>query len=1033
MNFAVANDTDVTKVQQTQQPIGLSGKVADVNGEPLAGVNIVVKGTTVGVITNIDGKFNIQANPGDVLQISFIGYVTRTETVSNAKVLSIVLEEDRKQLDEIVVVGYGTQSQKLVSTSISKLLMNDVDKGNDYNPIKMLQGRVSGVNISSSSGMPGADPNVIVRGVGSITGSSTPLYVVDGIPSETYPRLNPNDIESMEVLKDAFAAVIYGSRGNAGVILISTKSGKSGKTEVVFSGRTGFGSIAKDIPMANTAEYTKVMQAAVDNYNAQMGTSLTLYKPSKIEDTDWVDIISRNVAYSQAGSVSVSGGNDKTAFYASYGYENQEGYLLKSNYNQNTLRAKLGHKINDIFKLNMNLAGAFSKRDILEEESTSLKVLRTVREEAPWYSPYLEDGSYKANGTMLTRHNPIMLINEEDWYLRKTQLSGVFSVDITPFKGFKYTPSVSLYSIYDDEWKKLSDRHDARKNTAGWSALSQQKDQSVRYVIDNIVSYISNWDKLTASAMLGHSFEKYEYERFGARSENYANDAYPSSSFNAIDAGANIYPNTVGFTGYALESYFGRISLNWDNRYIFNTSLRRDGSSRFSKSTRYGNFPSASFAWRISNEDFYKFNKYINDLKLRASWGMTGSMAGVGDFAALSLVKSGGSSYNGVSGFQISQDAQPLTWEKSSQYNIGSDMELFNSRMTFGVDAFYQKTTDLLYNKPVNATTGYSFIQSNIGNLANKGIEFGINGKILTGAFKWDMGLNYSYIKNELLSLIDGVDEYIVPAEGSNLIGGTMHILKKGQPVSSFYMLKMNGIYQYDEDVPAKLYAKGVRAGDVIYDDYNKDGDITDDDRQIVGKSTPDFFGGITSNMSYKGFDLSVFSQYSAGGKIMAAWRGANASEGIEQLGVAYSSVQVPDATGSVDMYFGISKDAANNYWHGPGTSNTMPRAVRRGIHAGYTYDYNVLTSTRFLEDASYFKIKTVTLGYTLPDELIRKARITSLRFYLSADNLFTFTKYSGYEPEASYDGKPGASNYGVDFGMQPTLRTFIAGVSFKF
>ncbi|GAB6013292.1 SusC/RagA family TonB-linked outer membrane protein [Viscerimonas tarda] len=1011
-----------------------AGIVTDATGETIIGANVAVKGTNIGTTTDVDGQFSLNVPVGSSLLVSYLGYVSKVVKVGENSNIQITLQEDTQLLEEVVVVGYGTQSQKMVTTSISKLKMADVDQGNDFNPVKMLQGRVTGVNISSSSGTPGAEPNVIVRGVGSISGSSAPLYVVDGIPSEKYPRLNPNDIESMEVLKDASAAAIYGSRANTGVIIITTKAGKSGKTQIDFSARTGFGVISSDITMANSSEYANAMQVALDNYNVQMKTNLKFYTPSNIENTNWVNLISRDIAHSQAASVSISGGSDKTTFYASYGYDNQQGYLIKSNYTQNTLRAKFGHKINDMFKLNMNISGAISKQDVLEEESTSLKVLRTAREEQPWYSPYLEDGtSYKVNGTMILRHNPLMLINEEDWVQRKNQLSGVFSLDITPFKGFKYTPSVSIYGIFDNESKKLSDRHDARKNNDGWSALSQQKDVSVRYVIDNIFSYTYDWNKLMASAMLGHSFEHYEYEQFGARSENYANGAYPSSSFNVINAGANIYAGSINYTGYALESYFGRLALNWDNRYIFNTTMRRDGSSRFFKKTRYGNFPSASFAWRISNEDFYNLNDYINDWKFRVSWGMTGSMAGVGNFAALSLVGSGGNSYNGAAGFQISQDAQNLKWEKSNQYNIGTDVELLNSRIVLNIDAFYQKTSDLLYNKPVYATTGNTVIQSNIGTIENKGLEFGINGKILTGDFKWDLGGNISYVKNKLLSLIDGVDQYIVPSSGSNLLGGAMHILKNGEPVSSYYMLKMNGIYQYDEDVPAKLYAKGVRAGDVMYDDFNKDGDISDADRQIIGKATPDFVGGITSTMNYKGFDFSIFSQYSIGGKIVSAWKGINGVEGTDHLGLAYASVKVPDKSESVEQFFNVSKEVATHYWQGPGSSNTVPRPVRLGVHTGYSYDYNVLTSTRYLEDASYFKIKTVTLGYTLPDNWLEKAKIASLRVYVSADNLFSFTKYSGYDPESSYTGTPGAANYGVDFGLQPSLRTFVAGVSLKF
>ena len=319
------------------------------------------------------------------------------------------------------------------------------------------------------------------------------------------------------------------------------------------------------------------------------------------------------------------------------------------------------------------------------------------------------------------------------------------------------------------------------------------------------------------------------------------------------------------------------------------------------------------------------------------------------------------------------------------------------------------------------------------GSGVNKGLELALNGKIFTGKFKWDLGGNISFVKNKLLSLIEGNDMYIVPSSGSNLLGGSMHALINGQPISTFYMLKMEGIYQRDDEVPAKLYAKGVRAGDVKYFDYNEDGDISDADRMNVGKAIPDFYGGITSNFSYKGFDLSLFGQFSVGGKVMSAWRGVNGSEGTDHLGLALSNVKVNDRGESVEQYFNVSKEVANGYWRGEGTSNTIPRPVRIGVHTGYDYDYNVQTSTRYLEDASYFKLKTVTLGYTLPESVVKKLRVNSLRVYVSADNLLTLTKYSGYDPETSFSGSPGNSNYGVDFGLQPVLRTFIFGLNLNF
>lgn len=1035
LTYKMESDNVVVLLQKgtDQKTKTITGRIVDETGEAVIGASILIKGTSNGTITDTDGNFSISVPEGGTLSISYIGFKTIDLPASGRDFSRIVLKEDSKVIDEVVVIGYGVQSQKLVTTSISKVKMDDIDRGNDFNPIKMLQGRVSGVNISSASGTPGEAPNVTVRGIGSISGGSSPLYVVDGIPSEKYPNLNPNDIESMEVLKDASAAAIYGSRANAGIIIITTKSGKEGKTKIDVSGHYGFANIANDIKMANSTEYLNTMQAAIDNYNVQMGASNKLYIPSQIQETDWIKEISRGTSLTGTGSISVSGGNEKTTFFTSLGANMQEGYLNKSKYSQYNLRAKFSHKINNIFKLNMNLAGSMSRSDLLEETSTSLKVLRTAREEQPWYSPYKEDGSYKVNGTEILRHNPVMLINEEDWTAKKYQLSGVFGVDVTPFKGFKYTPTISVYGILDNVTKKLTDKHDARKNSNGWGALAEQRDQSIRYVIDNVFSYNNEWNKLIYSVMAGHSFEKYQYEQFGAKSDNYSNGAFPSSSFDLINAGSNIYPGDISFTSYALESYFGRIALNWDNKYILNASLRSDGSSRFAKSKRYGYFPSASFAWRASNEEFFPKNRYVNDLKVRLSWGMTGSMAGVSNYAPLSLISASGGSYNGSAGFQISQDARALTWEKASQVNLGFDLEMLSSRLTLNMDMFYQKTTDLLFKKPVNATTGYTTLQSNIGSLENKGLEIALNGKILTGDFKWDLGGNISFVKNKLLSLIENNDMYIVPSSGSNLLGGSMHALINGEPISTFYMLKMEGIYQRDEDVPQKLYAKGVRAGDVRYQDFNNDGDISDADRQNVGKATPDFYGGITSNFSYKGFDLSLFGQFSVGGKVLSAWRGVNGTEGTDHLGLALSNIKVGDSGEPVEQFFNVTKEVANGYWRGEGTSNTIPRPVRIGVHTGYSYDYNVQTSTRYLENGSYFKLKTVTLGYTFPQSVCSKIKVENLRLFVSADNLLTLTKYSGYDPETSFSGSPGESNYGVDFGLQPVLRTFIFGVNLNF
>ena len=1012
------------------QNIVVKGVVTDESGLPAIGAAVFEKGNdSNGVVTGLDGDYTITVPSNAVLLISSVGYKTEEVPVNGNSVVNARLVLDSELLEDAIVVGYGVASKKLVSSSIASVKMESIDRGAELDPMKSLQGRVTGVSISSASGIPGSTPMVVVRGVSSISGNSAPLYVVDGIPAESYPNINAADIESMEVLKDASATAIYGSRANAGVILITTKSGKSGKTKVNVNGQYGFAQIAKDIPMANTKQFINVMQEAIDNYNIQMNDFKELALPAKLEDFDWLGCISREFAMRGGATASLEGGDEKTNFYISGGAETQEGYIIKTDFTKYTGRAKFSHKIADWIKLNLNLSGSFSKYNKVEEQDGSLKVLRAAREEQPFFGPYNEDGSWRIMTEHgICRHNPLNAILEEDYYVNKTQLQGTVSFEVTPIKGLKWTPSVSGYSIYDKTIKKLTEDNTDRGYKDGWSALTEQKDHSFRYVIDNILSYNNEWDKLMYSAMVGHSFEKYEYETFGARSDNYANEAFPSSSFDLITSGTQIYANSIGYNAYALESYFFRGAANWDNRYILNVSFRADGSSRFPKNNRYGFFPAGSLAWIISNEKFMPQTDVLNELKLRLSAGQTGSMAGISNWAAMSLVGAG-ASYDGASGFAISSSAQDLKWEKSTKYNLGLDFELLSSRLYGNVDVFYSRTDDLLYAKPVHATTGWTSLTSNIGSISNTGVEVTVGGRVIDREFKWDLSGNFSWGKNRLTRLLDGTD--IIILSDSNLYGGSKHALIINEPVSTWYMLKATGIYQRDEDVPEKLFKKGVRAGDVIYEDLNGDGDISyDGDRQICGKATPDFFGGITSTMSWKGLDLNIFCQYSVGGKIFSAWKGAG-QEGTEHLGLSSGSVNIDGA--NVTSYFNVSRHAALNYWRGEGTSNSVPRPILSGAHIGYDVDYNILTSSRFLEDASFFKIKTITLGYNLPQTWMERAKMGGVRVFLSVDNAFTFTKYSGYDPEVSINAGPANKQYGTDFGYQPTLRSFLAGVQFKF
>ena len=1022
-----------TDMQSRDSVITVAGRITDDKNLPVIGAAVMLKGdSSTGSISDLDGNYSINVPSDAVLVFTSLGYITQEIRVDGRKTLDVTMPVDSEKLDEAIVVGYGTASKRLVSSSIASVKMDDINTGAEIDPIKALQGRVTGISISSTSGRPGSTPNVIIRGVSSISGNSSPLYVVDGIPSESYPNINPADIESIEVLKDASATAIYGSRANSGVVIITTKSGYSGKTSVNVEGYYGFSQIAKDIPMANTSEYINVMQTAIDNYNVQMGAAETLYIPENIEEYDWIAGVSRKLALRGGASASIQGGNEKTRFYVSLGTEQQQGYLNKTSYNLYTGRAKFSHSIFKWLDLNLNLAGSYARYNMVEETDGSLKILRAAREEQPWYGPYMDNESgYRVMTTDgLVRHNPVMMINEEDYWNDRYQIQGTLSFDVKILEGLKWTPSVSAYTTYDKTIKKLTENHTDRAYKDGWHALSEQKDNTLRYVIDNILSYEGRSGGFMYSAMVGHSFEKYESEPFGANSDNFANSAFPSSSFGLITSGNSIYPGNIGYDSYALESYFFRGALNYKDRYIVNFSFRSDGSSRFPKSSRYGYFPAGSFAWIITNEEFMPKNDILTELKLRLSAGQTGSMAGISNWAAMTLI-SAGTPYNGESGMRLTQTAQNVKWEKSTKYNVGIDAELFKGRMGINLDAYYSRTDDLLYNKPVVSTTGFTTLASNIGSLYNTGVEFNVSGRVIDTDFKWDLSANISWSRNELTSLLDETDMIIVT--GTNLYGGNKHALIIGQPISTWYMLKMDGIYQTDAEVPRKLYDKGVRAGDVKYHDVNNDGDISDDDRMICGKATPDFFGGLNSTMRWKGLELDIFCQYAIGGKVFAGWKGCG-QEGTEHLGLSSGTVTNDDGSTAL-QFFNVSKDAALNYWKGPGTSDTIPRPLysNNDVHTGWSPDYNIMTSSRYLEDASYFKIKTVTLGYNLPQKWMKKINVDGIKVYFTVDNAFTFTKYSGYDPEVSISGAPASSDYGLDFGYQPTLRSFLFGLEFLF
>ena len=957
----------------------VNGTIVDKDGNPLIGVTIFEKGTDNGCITDFNGQYQLSLSNRDaVIVISYVGYKTQ-ELKGDQLVEKIVLEEDAVALDELVVVGYAVQKKKELTGSTSSLKASDKKLSVTTSLDQMMQGNLSGVNITNASGMPGGAVRVSIRGVGSINGSNEPLFVIDGIPvsnsdnsgvngrfggsvQNPLSMLNPNDIESIDVLKDAAATAIYGSRATNGVVMVTTKRGKKGqRTTVNLSASYGLQSLPKEIEMADSDLYLTVRNEAVNNYNTQnnLKPGDNLYKTLEVNprpgqpDTDWIDLITHDQAAVQNYEVSVSSGSEKTRFYSSLGYFAQEGIILTNRFRRYSLRTNVDHDISNAFQTGVSIALSKTINNRVPNDNVGNGIFTRSIEQRPFDVPFKEDGRYMIGGVDIPRHNGIQVLNEQksknEWY---RVLANAY-LTIKLLEGLEYKLSLSGDIRYSNDYLKLTKDHPYGSPKG---EITDYRSMMQNYLIDNTLTYTKQIKDFNFTALGGYSMQEINTD-----ASSIVGKDFPSSQFDYINAAGRI--NSASTTGgkNRLISTFFRLNMGYADRYLFTFSIRADGSSKFADGNQWGTFPSVSGAWRISNESFFPKDGIISDLKLRASWGMTGNQEGIGN---------------------------------SDQTNIGLDLSLFNDRVTVGMDYFIKNTKDLLYDRPLHTTTGFSSITQNIGSMRNTGFEFNVEShNIMNDRFSWDTQFNISTIKNKLTSLID---EKPIP------VGN--HVLQVGQPIGSFYMYKMDGIYQDNQEVPEKLYAKGVRAGDIKYADKDNDGDLTPADKEIVGKPLPDFFGGLTNRFRYGNFDLTIFNTFSVGNDVYATGMG-----GIDAVG---------------HNNYGMRKDIAANRWTGPGTNNSIPRAM--------ISTHNTQASTYLLHDGSYFKFKDVTLGYTLPSNLTQKLNISNMRVYLSAQNLWTISSYPGYDPEVSYSVN-NSKTMGEDAMTVPQLRTFVCGFNLTF
>ena len=991
----------------------IKGQVVDIEGEPIIGAAVLIKGTTKGTTTDFEGNFSLgNVTDGTILEISSIGYQTQNVTVGSQAILNIVLTEDSELIDEVVVVGYGTMRRSLVTSAISKVGVNEENMRTVASPTELLNGRIAGVTTMTGSGNLGSGERMQIRGASSLNAGNEPLYVIDGVPitngnanltnfgedMSTLSMLNLSDIESIEVLKDAASAAIYGSRATNGVVLITTRSGAEGKSNFKVNLSTGlsqFPNIDK-VRMVNSEQYVNAYNIGVDNYNKQFGLSMgdSGYKEhivnpfGNLPDYDWMRAITQLGKFVNA-DISVAGGSKKTNYYVGASASTREGIIRTNSMDKINLSFKLNHKFNDWLEVGANNAASYVKNNQVPGHNSGAMIIGRAILQRPFDRPYAPDGSYFTGGTdALTYHNAIQILKEEISYIQNYRFIGSYYATLKFWQDkitFKNTVNTDVLALYD-----YTNYFSTHPYGEGVGLITDRNQTSINYSIESVLNYndaFVNGD-LTLNAMLGHSYYAYDYHNVTLQGKG-----FPSQSLDVVGLAAEVADYSGSAGAYRMESYFGRLSTSYKGRYILTATLRTDGSSKFAKDYRWGWFPSVSLGWNVSKEPFMESVEGM-DLKFRMSYGKTGNQEGIGNYAYQPKL-SAGYNYGNESGFAVSDFGnEQLTWEKADQYDIGLDMGFFNDRLTVIVDAYLKNTSDLLYSMPVHGTTGRTSMLTNIGSMQNKGIELTIGGSLDFGPVHWDSNFNISRNVNKVTSLLGDNEPVSI---GSN------RILQVGKSIGTFWIFKQEGLYQYDAEVPKPQYDQGVRAGDVKWHDSDGNGVIEDSDRLAMGSSDPKFFGGWNNTFSWKGLSLNVFLTYMYGNQVFMG-QGAN----LTRAGATRN----------------VLAEYVENAWTGPGSTNTYPRIING-------YSFNQKNSDMLLQDGSFIRLRALTLAYNLPRKALDKMKMKGFRIYLQGDNLFLLTKYAGWDPEVSANLDP--RFFGVDNLSVPQPRTYTFGVNLTF
>lgn len=999
------SETGISNVTQQQQTV--KGIIKGPDGLPVIAANISQKGTNNATITDLNGNFTLNVTGRQpVLVISYIGYVTTEVNVSGRAFVEVVLQEDVAALDEVVVVGYGTMRKKDVTGAVSSVRSGEITKNATSNVMQAIAGKMSGVQVVQNSGTPGGDVSILIRGVGTINDAS-PLYVIDGVPvSGGMWYLNPNDVESIDVLKDASATAIYGSRGANGVVMVTTKQAQEGHTEINFDYSYGIQHSAKTYKMLDASQYAALHNEMRTNAGPEYSLNPAFADPESLgAGTDWVDAIFRT-APMQKVNLSMLGGNQKISHATSLGYYTQDGIMKNSSYNRLSLQSNISSKLasNITVRANVNLS-AENRRT--QPVSTVIQNAMRILPSIPIYDDNGEyagpTGNAEWNGNAL---NPVAIINEQNYRMKGFRMLSNISLEWEIIKGlkFKTTGGAELGYDYNNsyipkyKWGMNESKNTMQTVTSAYEQL---------YLWDNTLNYDKAFGKHRINAMIGTSYQEYKKESVSAAGSGRASELTTEldNATKATDVGGNSYR-------WALMSYMARLHYSYDDRYLLTATFRADGSTKFGKDNRFGYFPSFAAAWNIGNEAFMQSVKPVSLLKLRAGYGQTGNQ-NIGAYAfADKLSVNGVYNFGSQRGFESNLvnliypyllSNPSVKWESVEQYNVGLDIGFLQNRIVANLDFYVKNTRDMLTKKPVPQTSGTSLEQAdwppvNIGKVLNRGFEFTVNTKNFVGEFKWETSLNMSFNHNEVVSI-----------GGPEILNG-VSLIREGQPINSFYGYELGGIYQTLDEVftgpvmenraPDKASHnpyKNTSPGDMWFVDVDGNGEINDLDRTVIGNPSPDCIFGFNNTFSYKNFDLSIFFQGALGNQV---WNGVRASH--ESMNSTYNQLAT-----------------TLERWTGEGSSYSMPRAIYADPNN------NSRASTRWLEDGAYAKLKNLTFGYTLPEKWIRKAKMKALRLYVSLDNLCTITNYSGLDPEAGLSG--------LDYGVYPSARTYMFGVSVKF